>query len=135
MKRVVLCAFLLLFVMCGFVSAGEFGPTEPTAGVGKFSLEAGYFWNDTKWKVDFLDNFRTQSNQAYVQASFAPMKSLEVFARIGGADMRTRDTVNDLSDNGKLFGTIGAKAMLYQRRDFRFWRLRAGDALFFGLQG
>jgi hypothetical protein len=130
MKRVVLCAFLLLFVMCGFVSAGQFGPTEPTASPGKFSLETGYFWNDTKWKMDYIDDFRTQSNQFYVQASFAPTKSLEIFGRLGGADLSTKGTVNNMSDTSNMFGTIGGKAMLYQHGIFGFGAFAQGTHYF-----
>jgi hypothetical protein len=43
MKRVIFCAFLLLFVTYGIASAGMFGPTEPVAQPGKFSLGVGYF--------------------------------------------------------------------------------------------
>ncbi|MBP1749711.1 MAG: putative exported protein [Deltaproteobacteria bacterium] len=108
---------VLFLVMTGLASAGQFGPTEPTANPGKFSLGVGYFWEDTKWDV-FDGTLRTQSHQAYLQGSFAPVKNFEIFGRLGGANLETKDTDLDLKDDAKLFGTLGMKVMFYEYKMF-----------------
>lgn len=110
-----LLAFFL--VMTGLASAGQFGPTEPTANPGKFSLGIGYFWEDTKWDV-FDTSLRTQSHQVYLQGSFAPTKNFEIFGRLGGANLETKDTDFDFKDDANLFGTLGLKVMFYQDKIF-----------------
>jgi hypothetical protein len=117
MKRVIFSTLFILFFMAGFVSAGQFGPTEPTAAEGKFSFGAGYFWEDTKFDVEDV-TVRTQSHQAYIQGSFAPIRNLEIFSRLGGASMEMRDTDLNFKDGVKLFGTLGAKFMFYETKMF-----------------
>jgi hypothetical protein len=109
LKNIIFISFLLLFVvMCGIASAGMFGPTEPTAAPGKYSLGAGYFYDYTKWKTNGPD-VRTESNQGYAQGSFAPTKNFDLFGRLGGADLKAEGKANT-----KLFGTLGGKAIFYQ---------------------
>ena len=129
MKRIIFSGFILLFVMCGFASAGMFGPTEPAADPGKFSLGVGYFWDDTKWKTRG-DDIRTQSNMGYVQGSFAPTKNFEVFGRLGGADLKTKGEDPNFKDGAKTFGTLGVKAMLYQDKIFGFGAFAQGTDRF-----
>lgn len=103
--------------MTGLASAGQFGPTEPTANPGKFSLGVGYFWEDTKW--DVADGtLRTQSNQAYLQGSFAPVKQFEIFVRLGGANIETKDFDANFKDSSKFFGTLGLKAVVFEHKQF-----------------
>jgi hypothetical protein len=117
MKKVIFTTLFLFFFMAGFTSAGQFGPTEPTAAQGKFSLGVGYFWEDTKF--DVLDgNIRTKSNQVYVQGSFVPVKNLEIFGRLGGANLEIKDTDVDFKDGARLFSTLGAKFMFFETRMF-----------------
>ena len=125
MKKVLISSFLLLFVSYGIASAGMFGPTEPTAQPCKFSLGVGYFWDDTKWKADG-DDLRTQSNMGYVQGSFAPMKNFEIFGRLGGADLKTKDTDPTFKDDAKVFGSLGVKAIFYQDKIFGFGAFAQG---------
>ncbi|MHB8111662.1 MAG: hypothetical protein ACYDHW_16690 [Syntrophorhabdaceae bacterium] len=108
---------VMFLVMAGLASAGQFGPTEPTANPGKFSLGVGYFWEDTKWDV-FDGTLRTQSHQAYLQGSFAPTKNFEAFGRLGGADLESKDMDPDIKDDAKLFGTLGMKVMFYDNNIF-----------------
>ena len=112
---------VLFLVMTGLASAGQFGPTEPTANPGKFSFGVGYFWEDTKFDMDFLSldaNFRTQSNQVYLQGSYAPVKEFEIFGRLGGADLKTKNSDLDFGDGAKFFGTLGLKAIFWQNNNF-----------------
>lgn len=113
---------VMFLVMAGLASAGQFGPTEPTANPGKFSLGVGYFWEDTKWDVGD-GTLRTQSHQAYLQGAFAPVKNFEIFGRLGGANLKTKDfTVGnldiDVKDDAKLFGTLGLKVMFWENPNF-----------------
>jgi hypothetical protein len=125
MKKVLLSSLLLLFVTYGIASAGMFGPTEPAAQPGKFSLGVGYFWEDTKWKTDG-DDVRTQSNMGYLEGSFAPIKEFEVFGRLGGADLRTKGEDPNFADSAKMFGTLGVKAIFYQDKMFGFGAFAQG---------
>lgn len=117
---------VFFFVMTGLASAGQFGPTEPTANPGKFSLGIGYFWEDTKWKFngDFIDGtVRTQSHQAYLQGSFAPVKNFEIFGRLGGSNLEAKDfSIDDVDidfkEDAKLFGTLGLKVMFFDNKIF-----------------
>lgn len=53
MKKV-LGIILVLFVFFFVTSpaAGQFGPAEPMAKGGKFSLGMGYFFDQRKWEPD-----------------------------------------------------------------------------------
>ena len=125
MKKVLFSSLLLLFVTYGIASAGMFGPTEPAAQPGKFSLGVGYFFDDTRWKTDG-DDTRTQSNMGYLEGSFAPIKEFEVFGRLGGADLRTKGEDPNFADSAKIFGTLGVKAIFYQDKMFGFGAFAQG---------
>lgn len=124
MKRAVFgfALSLLVFAVFGVAAAGQFGPTEPTAKPGSFSLGAGYFYDDTKWGSatlfgDRTGAFWTESNQGYVQGSYAVDKNWEINGRIGGANFKLINEPN-LSDSGKFFGGLGVKGVLYSDQMF-----------------
>ncbi|MCX5803025.1 MAG: hypothetical protein NTU69_05755 [Proteobacteria bacterium] len=119
---------LIFIVFATSVYAGQFGPLEPYAKEGSFSFGVGYFYEDTKWdSATFriagvsLDTgkFRTESNQMYLQGSYAPTKGWEVYGRLGAADMKLKiDDTDDLKDSQKFFGTLGIKSTLYDNKTF-----------------
>ncbi len=124
MKKAVFGFGLLLFVcaVCGVAAAGQFGPTEPTANPGSFSLGVGYFYDNTKWESPTLfgadlGTFRTESNQGYVQGSYAVDKNWEISGRVGGASFKLKNDP-DLSDSAKFFGGLGVKGVLYSDKMF-----------------
>ncbi len=48
--KTIFIAVLVIFSICNVASAGQFGPTEPTANQGKFSLGMGYSFEETKYE-------------------------------------------------------------------------------------
>ncbi|MDW8003032.1 MAG: hypothetical protein RMJ39_10315 [Deltaproteobacteria bacterium] len=120
MKRF-LVVFLVLVSLP--VWAGEFGPLEPSAKEGKFSLGVGYFYEQLKWEAATLfeektEPFKTKSNQFYLQGSFGVTKGWEIFARVGVADAKLKEEYIDFKDGYKFFGTIGAKGVVYSTKGF-----------------
>ena len=92
MKSIIVGTLLLLFVMCGFASAAApIGPTEPIAPKGTWSLGVGYFYEDSKYEIH-KENFRTKSNQVYGEASGTPIENVELYGRLGVANLKTKGT-------------------------------------------
>jgi len=117
---------LTLIIFATSVYAGQFGPLETYAKEGGFSFGVGYFYEDTKWDSATFriagvsldtEKFRTESNQMYLQGSYAPTKGWEVYGRLGAADMKLKND-NDLNDSQKFFGTLGIKSTLYDNKTF-----------------
>jgi hypothetical protein len=128
MKTITIAISLLaLCAFCGIASAGQFGTTEPTASPGKFSLGLGYFNENMSWQSTVYNNFRTTSNQGFVQVSYGIAKPLEVYGRIGGANMKMKDFSPYISDNAKPFGTLGLKYQFYKGTIFGFGAFAQGS--------
>jgi hypothetical protein len=114
MKSIIIGMLLLLFVMCGFASAAApIGPTEPIAPKGTWNLGVGYFYEDSKYEIDD-ENFRTRSDQVYGEASGTPIENVELYGRLGVANLKAKDTDVHFKVSGpNPFGTLGAKWMFY----------------------
>jgi len=137
MKKMCLIAVALIMLSSGFVYADPFGPAEPAAKEGKFTLGVGYFLYQEKLKpaddtfsaagavaTDFWQKTTVWSNQAYVQASYGLLKNWEVFARLGAADLRAKETfdyvayADDFRGDYQAFGTLGFKGILFNTKSF-----------------
>lgn len=118
--RLLSCLLSVLFVICvvGISSAGQFGPAEPAAKEGKPSIGIGYFYSETKMKSSDIEGLIFQSNQVYLQGSYSFVKNWEIYGRIGGADMREKET--GFQDNMKTFGSLGVRGLLYDDGLFGF---------------
>ena len=76
--RNVLAVFLITVLFAGTASAaGMFGPPEPLADPGKFSLDAGYMLDKTKMKQGD-DRIGTRSNEYYLQGNYSFLEGLGV---------------------------------------------------------
>jgi len=74
-----------------------------------------------------FDAFVLKSNQAYLQGSYALSKNVEVYARLGGADMKSSD---EFSDSAKIFGTVGLRGFFYTNGWFSMGGFFSGKYVF-----
>jgi hypothetical protein len=121
MKKV-LCVFIVILFSTIFsvAQAGQFGPQEPTAKEGGFSVSAGYTYYNGKWKTGG-DDYKVTQNLAFIQGSYTFNKLWEAYARVGGANMKAEDifaTGESLRDKTQPFGSIGLKGLLYDTPSF-----------------
>ena len=118
MKSIIATVLAVLFIVSA-VSAGQFGPPEPMADIGKFSLGLGHWLDRTKMKQDD-DRLGTRSNQYYLQGNYTFLKDWEVYGRLGGANMivHSHDTQQRFSDSAEVYGTLGFKGVLYRYKNF-----------------
>ncbi len=120
--RNVLAVFLITVLFAGTASAaGMFGPPEPLADPGKFSLDAGYMLDKTKMKQGD-DRIGTRSNEYYLQGNYSFLKDWEVYGRLGGADMvaHSYDTQQRFGASPNIFGSLGFKGVAYRNGNFAF---------------
>jgi hypothetical protein len=133
-KTVLVIAVLMLFAMGSVVYAGQFGPLEPAAKEGRVALGIGYFRSSAEWKPkDVGEGKKVTQNKVYLQLSYSPVKNLELYARVGGADLKIKDVFRtneevramlladgvtdpvvtglkpDFKEGLRTFGTIGVK--------------------------
>ncbi len=111
-------AVLLTLIIGTTVWAGEFGPPEPQADVGKFSLGLGYWTDRTPMKDD--DSLSLRSHQYYLQGDYSFLKDWEVYGRVGGADERIydRDLSEHFTGDTQAYGTLGLKGVMYRNGNF-----------------
>lgn len=114
------CMLLITLVLfaTSISSAGQFGPAEPTAKEGKTSIGIGYFYSETKMKSADIEGLIFKSNQVYLQGSYSFVKNWEVYGRIGGADMKEKES--GLKDDVKTFGSLGVRGLFYDNGLFAF---------------
>lgn len=117
---------LLLFSSDSAYALGPIGIAEPLTGAYRFSLGFGYSYFRAEYKPDdefirtpvavleWLDT-DVKSNQFYLQGTYALHSGVEVYARLGIADLQADDAWVgiDFEDNYKFFGTLGAKALVF----------------------
>jgi hypothetical protein len=135
MKKVITIVAVSMFILVGSVAyAEQFGPLEPAAKEGRIALGIGYFRSSAEWKPkDAGEGDKVIQNKVYLQLSYSPVKNLELYARVGGADAKMKNvfTTNeelraellaegvtdpvvtgfkpDFKKGLKPFGTIGVK--------------------------
>jgi len=121
MKKLFGIVAIVLFVMVvGIAHASQFGPQEPIAKDGNFSMSAGYTYYTGKWEGGG-DNYKMTQNQAFIQGSFTFKKLWEAYARVGGANMKIDDLFvagENFQDKTQFFGTAGLKGLLYNTPAF-----------------
>jgi hypothetical protein len=132
MKKCCIIAVVLLLFSGGIVYADQFGPPEPLAQQGKVAFGVGYFYgsetlkpsNDTfaapgAIQNDFWQKATFNQNKAYIQLNYGVCKNWEVFGRLGGADLQSKEAFNfnaytdDFRDSYQVYGTLGFKGVLY----------------------
>jgi hypothetical protein len=112
MKNIIGAAFAVVLI-AGVAWAGQFGPPEPTADRGKFSLGMGYSLDRSEVKVDH-DTLTAKSNQLYLQGSYTFMKDWETYGRVGGASLKLDNDGADFRDRMRGFGGLGLKGVAYR---------------------
>ncbi len=110
-KRLLLAAGMLLAAAVAAHAASLLGPAEPGAAPGKFSVGAGYFYYDDKWKDG--GTFKLQQSQTFLEGSYGLYQGMEVFLRLGGTDAKLLDGIN-FKDNYNVYSGIGARGVLYR---------------------
>ncbi len=118
MKGFIATALLVLFLSTA-AWAGPFGPPEPFADPGKFSLELGYSFDRTGMKQDG-DRLGLRSHQYFLQGDYSLIKDWEVYGRFGAADERVfdRDLHKRFTDGAEPYGSLGFKGVLYRYNNF-----------------
>lgn len=113
---IILSVFVVSFLSVS-AFAGQFGAPQPMALENNGSLGIGYFFHQNTWQpkgvADPLE-YKAKVNEVYVQFSLAT-KYVEGYLRLGGADVKADDAFapgDAFQDNGKVFGTVGARAIL-----------------------
>jgi len=123
MKKSIFVVLLSILFFATTAFAGQFGPAEPSAKEGKFSVGAGYFYSTGKCKSDDAgwSDGKLTSNQIYAQVGYGVAKNAEVYLRVGESDLKASPAFasgtgltgfkNDFSDGFKPFATLGAKGL------------------------
>jgi hypothetical protein len=83
-KCLLLAAGMLLVTVVAGHAGSLLGPAVPDTAAGKFSIGAGYFYYDDKWKNG--DNFKFKQTQVFAEGSYGLYRGMEVFLRLGGTD-------------------------------------------------
>jgi hypothetical protein len=118
LELLVAIALVVLLAPAGAVG-GPFGPPEPAVkGTGGLHTGIGYWFHKDK----YVNNMElvTRQNQVYSELGYGFGTGWEVTARIGRSDLKvvnafspstgsTATSKNDFEENGKFFGTLGAK--------------------------
>jgi hypothetical protein len=111
---------LFVFSIASSAAAGQFGPAEPIAKGGKFSLGTGYFFDQRKWEPDkevSFDEGKSRSNQIYIQGSFGLIRNWEIYGRFASADLELPDWSTHFTADYKPSGTLGIKGVLFPSID------------------
>jgi len=121
MKKVLgIILVLFVFFFVSSAAAGQFGPAEPMAKQGKFSLGIGYFFDQREWEPDKEVPFgegKSRSNQIYLQGSFGLMRNWEIYGRFAAADLALPDWSTHFTADYKPSGTLGIKGALFPSID------------------
>ena len=120
MKGIVAVVVFVTIMIAATGWAGQFGPPEPMADPGKFSLGVGYWLDRSKMRLQGDYGLGTRSNQYYLQGSYSFLKDWEVYGRLGEADLRmySSDTKQHFSDGVAPYGTLGFKGVVYRYKNF-----------------
>jgi opacity protein-like surface antigen len=110
-KSLLLAAGMFLVTAVAAHAASLLGPAEPAASAGKFSVGAGYFYYDDKWKHG--GNFKIKQTQTFAEGSYGLYEGMEVFLRLGGTDATLSDGIS-FKDNYNPYSGIGARGVLYR---------------------
>lgn len=102
--------------------ASQYGPAEPDARPGSFSLGLGFFHFKYKLKPEngggTIFRFHeetTRADQYFLQATYAPRRELEIYLRFGVSDIRAADSLvvgnerPDFNEDFRGFGAVGLK--------------------------
>jgi len=115
----IISGILMVFVLVATAMAGEFGPPEPLAGVGQFSLGVGAWADRSRMSLDG-DHLGDRSAQYYLQGDYTFIKDWEVYGRMGSADqtLYSHDLQERFTDGGEIFGTLGLKGVFFRQGNF-----------------
>jgi len=116
MKTSIGIAFVVLLI-ASVASAGQFGPPEPTADTGKFSVGMGYWLDRSEMRVDH-DTLTAKSRQLYLQGDYTFIKDWEAYGRLGGASLKLDNDGADFRDRMRGYGTLGLKGVAYRYQNF-----------------
>ena len=113
----------LIVVMVMVVFAGDIHAASllgPAGGMGEqkagaFSVGAGYFFYDDYWKDG--GGMKFQQSQTFGEGAWRPTRDTEIFARLGGTDLKIQEL--GFKDNYNLYSGIGGRAV--------FWRPDPGS--------
>jgi hypothetical protein len=112
-------ALIILTFVASAKAAGLFGPPQTISKeAGGLNTAIGYFYHEDTFKND-TDHVIRQ-NQIYTQVAYGGNNMWEVYGRLGVSDLKIFDAFsssdsstttnkNNLEENWKFFGTLGAK--------------------------
>jgi hypothetical protein len=119
LKSIAIFVFVLLIVQGREAAGGPFGPSQPivreSAGL---HTAVGYWFHEDRYQNDTEHVIR--QNQVYSEAGYGFLHDWEIYGRVGLSDLKVIDAFspttastttskNDFNENGKVFGTLGAK--------------------------
>jgi hypothetical protein len=116
---ILIVAFVALLASGTAAAGGPFGPPQPVIkGTGGLHTGVGYWFHEDRYQngTDLL----LRQNQVYSELGYGSQNGWEVYARVGLSDLKAVDAFrstevsttsarNDFQENGKFFGTLGAK--------------------------
>jgi len=118
-KVIMLIVFVILIAPERAAASGPFGPPQPIVkGVGGVHTGIGYWFHEDTYKNGTEQV--TRRNQAYSELGYGSLNGWEITARVGMSDLKlinafdssnasTTTSKTDFEENGKFFGTVGAK--------------------------
>jgi hypothetical protein len=119
LKVIILIVFLTLIAPGRAAASGLFGPPQPIVkGAGGYHTGIGYWFHEDTYKNGTEQV--TRQNQVYSELGYGSRNGWEITARVGMSDLKLIDAFDsstastatskkDFEENGKFFGTIGAK--------------------------
>jgi hypothetical protein len=131
MKNLEITAMIVLVLLMAPARAaagGPFGAPQPIVrGAGGLHTGIGYWFHEDKYS-DGMEKVIRQ-NQVYSELGYGSGNGWEITARVGMADLRlidafssstgsTTTSKNNFEENGKFFGTVGAKGFYPFDRTF-----------------
>jgi hypothetical protein len=127
LKVIVMIAFVVLLAPVS-AAGGPFGPPEPILKeAGGLHTGIGYWFHEDKYINDM--ELVTRQNQIYSELGYGSGSRWEVTARVGRSDLKLVDAFSpstgstatskgNFEENGKFFGTVGAKGFYPVSKSF-----------------
>jgi hypothetical protein len=119
LKVIVLILFGILIVPGSVDASGPFGPPQPIVkGAEGLHTGIGYWFHEDRYKNG--TEHVTRQNQIYSELGYGSRNRWEITGRVGMSDLKIIDAYSsstastatskkDFEENGKFFGTVGAK--------------------------
>jgi hypothetical protein len=126
MKKIILFVLVCFLVSGGYSFAGQFGAMQTMGEEGDFSFGPGVFSSSAD--MEGIDSTIGQT-MLFLQAGYVMTDNVDVYARVGTADMTAGDLFDDedFSDGYAPFTALGVKALVIDNESFSLGAFAEGS--------